>query len=68
MGISFAAGIVSYSVKKADINSAFLSLLLSAAIFFAIYGLGLLIMKEETAWEVAGYMLKKRWKNKENKE
>ena len=64
MGISFVAGIASYSVKKAGINSAFFALLLSAVIFFVIYGLGLLIMKEETAWEAAGYILKKQRKSK----
>lgn len=67
MGISFVAGIASYSVKKAGINSAFFALLLSAVIFFVIYGLGLLIMKEETAWEAAGYILKNSGKAKGNK-
>lgn len=57
--LSIIAAGISYWIKMLNINSSFIILLLSAIIFFGIYGIGLLIIKEEVAIEIFGMMSRK---------
>ena len=55
LGLSLVAGTVSCLVKGNG-NTPFLTLFVSAAVFFALYGLGLLIAKERIIWDAVNIL------------
>lgn len=57
MILSILASLVSCRVKLFDIESSLVVLLLSAMVFFGAYGIGLLIIKEETIVELVDIIL-----------
>ena len=59
LGLSVLAGAVSWLIKRAGFQSSFFVLVVSAAVLFSIYGIGLLVMKEPEALEVVGIIGKK---------
>ena len=57
--IAIVSMLCSWSIKYITIESIFMKLVLSSLIFFGIYGLGLIISKEEVAMEVLNGVLRK---------
>ena len=57
--VAAIAGVVSFFIKQMGIDSTFLVLVISAVVFFGIYGVGLLFAKEKIVWEVIDIILSK---------
>lgn len=57
--ISIIAAFASAGVKVLNINSSFITLLISATIFFGVYSIGLLIVREDVALEMLNIVLHK---------
>ena len=59
LGLSLLAGMAACTIKMTDLSAPFFALLISAAVFFIIYGAGLLIAKEHVVWEIVNVLLDK---------
>lgn len=60
--ISVIAGILSSGVKLLPFKSNFVILVISAFLFFGVYGIGLLITREDVAIELIELLKKKIWR------
>ena len=67
LGLSILEGAASCLIKKVGLRSSFLALVISAAVFFSIYGIGLLALKEPVAREIVSMAAAKLEKIKRKK-
>ena len=67
LGLSILAGAASCLIKEVGLRSSFLALVISAAVFFSIYGIGLLALKEPVAREIVSMAAAKLEKIKTEK-